>query len=314
MKKIVTILVIFIISLVVVDRVFTGLFSHYIFAKTISGESGGTINYVINTSKPLDFLIMGGSRAKHSIDPKIMTSLGSYGHNVGVNGTNVLNSFLILDILVSHKVIPKVVVLQTDLSDYGPDSKVLILDQIKRLYPYNTAQIRGYVKGVGALENGMYSFGLYRYNRKIANIVFNFFKRNSVGEVNGYVGLQNTGHRVDPLPYVQEYPFVATSTNREALRKLIQLCDDNGIQLVIVFPPSYTNVFRDEFQQKRLIEDIVHEGSTTVIDMSDIKKTPELVGEENWRDAIHFNATGSVRFSTILNKKIGQQIRLIQKK
>jgi hypothetical protein len=300
LKKILIILAI----IIVIDRIFSYFFIEYIFNKTISGESGGTLNYVITKKQNLDFLVIGASRAQQGIDPEVITSLGKNGYNLGINGTTPLNSLLNLDILIQNNIKPKTILLQTDLSNYVTDSNQEIIDQIKRVYPYNTKLTQGYVARVGYIERMKYFFGLYRLNRKILNIAFNFLKKDSVKNSSGYVGLPNMVDKPDVTYPTNTYIYQSTSTNAEAVRRIQKICNENNIKLIVVFLPSYNNVFRNEVQQKILIEDLHKNGITNSLDLSDIHLFPSLENEENWRDGIHLNATGSQKFSKILNEEI----------
>lgn len=304
-KKIIIVLAV----IVIIDKIFTYAFMHLIFSKTISGESGGTINYVLNKKSDIDFLIIGPSRAKHGMDPAELSTLGKNGYDLGINGTDVLNSLLVLDILIKHNVKPKTIVLQTDLSDYTGDSKTKILDQIKRVYPYNTELVREYVSRVGYVEQMKYFFGTYRLNRKVANIGYNFLKRDSIGDNNGFVGLPSIPFAPDEKSLSTNYVYDKNSTTAEALRRIKKICDDNNIKFVVVFPPSYKNVFYNGEQQKVMLEDLKRNGINNVIDLSDISKLHELAKEENWRDAIHFNTLGAETFSKILNRELAKTIK-----
>jgi hypothetical protein len=301
-KKILIVL----IAVVIVDQVFTYAFINFIFVHTISGESGGTLNYVIEKKPDLDFLIMGPSRAKNGIDPTILTSLGKNGHNLGINGTTVLHTLLELDILLSRGVHPKTIVLVTDEYNYGTDSVIEMTDQVKRLYTYDTPLIREYVHRLGVGEEMKYFFGTYRLNRKIANIGINYIRHGSVGEYSGYVGLPNPDYHIDAESFRQNIVYTATSTNREALFRFKQLCDEHNIKLIVLFMPSYHNVLTPRSEQARMVADLEANGFGNILDLSDVTKFHSLEPESMWRDAIHLNATGSQAFSNILNNALKQ--------
>jgi hypothetical protein len=298
-----------IILLIIIDKIFSFFFTEYIFKQTISGESGGTLNYVINKKNNLDFLIIGPSRAKHGIDPTILTSLGTNGYNLGINGTTVLNSLLILDILIKNNVKPKTLIVSADLSDYASDSTQLTLDQIKRVYPYDTDLIREYVGRIGVKEQMKYFFSLYRFNRKILNIAYNFTKKDSVRDSTGYVGLPTIVDRPDLKILSKDFIYNGDGTNAEAMRRVQEICNKNNITLLVVFSPSYQNVFYNKKQQKIMLDDFGKNNIINIIDLSDISTMPDLAKEQNWRDSIHFNDVGSQKFSVILNKEILKKIK-----
>ena len=246
MIQIIKNIIIILVAVILLDKIFVYLFTEIVFKKTISGESGGTINYVINKKKKLDVLVIGPSRAKHGIDPKVLTSLGDDGYNLGINGTTILNSSLILDILIKNNVKIKTLVVATDLSDYASSSKEMTLDQIKRLYPYDTPLVREYVKSIGFVEQAKYFFDTYKFNRKILNITFNFLKKDSILDGSGYVGLPNTKYKPGVNYSSINYTYDHNSVNAESMRRIKKICDENGIKLIVVFSPSYNNVFFDK--------------------------------------------------------------------
>ncbi len=289
----------FIFALVLVsDRVFTLLFMP-IFNRTISGQSGGSINYVIQHPHEYNVLILGSSRAKNSIDPAALSFLGK-GYNLGINGSKPLNALLVLDVLLSHHVDPQTLIVQADLFELGPDQKDDTIEQLKRMYPYDTPLVRSYVNTMGPAEIFKYSFGLYRFNRKILNITYNFLKRNSQGEETGFVGLPSSPEKLDTTPQFANYQYDPSSLNAQALLKIKELADAHHIRLIVVFPPTYQNVGYNSTEQKRLREDLFAHGITEVIDLSTVDATPSLKNEENWRDSFHLSAAGAERFSKIL--------------
>ena len=294
--------IIVLVAVVILDHVFTYVFMNYIFKYTISGESGGTINYVINKKKNVDFLILGASRAKHGIDPQDLTALGTDGYNLGINGTSVLNSLLVLDILVQHGVRPKTVMVQADLGDLVSDTSANTTDQISRVYPYNTALIQEYVDRMGYLERIKYFFGLYRLNRKVINISFNYVKRNSIPDNNGYVGLPSIKDYAFDAPNLSStYVYSSTTTSAEAIKRMQDICNKNNIKFLVLFPPSYKNARFNKTAQENADDDLRKSHVEHILNLSDINSMPDLVGSENWRDEVHLNATGSEKFSKELN-------------
>lgn len=289
---------------VLLDRSIAFLFLKTVFPRTFSGESGGTINYVVHKKEEVDFLILGASRAKHGIDPKALTSLSGTGHNLGINGTTPLNSLLVLDILLQKGVRPKTIILQTDLYTYGKNNDAEILDQIKRMYHYDTPLVREYVAKQGMAENIRYTSHLYRLNRKMLNITFNFAKSFSIKEYNGYVPLPPT--RIMPEPTLLDTAFVydIDSENSKALRKMQELCDEHGVELIVVLPPFYKDALSNKKESDTMIRGMRTLGVKNIIDLSSSNSTKELSAEKYWRDATHFNDEGAQLFSRLLNKEL----------
>lgn len=298
------------LMIAIADRSISLLFTELVFKKTLSGESGGTINYAIRHGKDIDFLILGASIAKHTINPDLLTSLEGEGYNLGINGVSILNNLLTLDILIQNGIAPKVIILQTVLPDYTKEANnnESLRNQIKRVYPYDTDLIRSYVRSLGVFEEVKYTSWLYRFNRKIINISFNYLKKDTIQQNNGFVPLPGTEYTIPPI--YKEYIYDEKSVARDALQKIKELADKHNSKIIIVFPPSYKNTFTTKEQSDILIKDLKESGFKYIIDMSDITKLPQLENREYWRDANHLNATGAALFSQLLNKEIKKVLLL----
>lgn len=279
---------------------------HFVFPYATSGESGGTINYVIQKKKDLDFIILGASRAKHGIDPALLTTLGTNGHNLGINGTNVINQALVLDILLTNDVRPKIVVLQTDLYSYDKtyDKEMQILDQIKRVYPFDTPLIRSYVHDIGLVERVLYFFDSYKLNRKVINITYNALKKSE--DTNGFVPLPTLPFESSSTLLFPEYLYSSTSTNSVALAKLQALAKKEDVHLILVLGPSYNNVLYNKKEQDLMLKDLRKRGFKNIINLTDITKIPVLMDKKYWRDTTHLSESGAEVFSEIVNKEISK--------
>jgi hypothetical protein len=306
MRKILLSLMIFIAAFSITDRVFSYIFSNQIFSKTLSGESGGSLNYLLKRKSNVDFLILGSSRAKHQIDPALLTDVyNGNGYNAGINGvgTIVYNSVL-LDILITNEVIPKVVILQTDKYQFG-DSGEKIGNEIVPLYPFlgQSTLLNSYLSHAERFKLLIHA---YRYNGKFLNILFNYFKRNSVADNTGYVGLNG---EMNPANLLQSAPainqkFAISDVKIKALRSIVTLCNQNNIKLIVVFPPVYNNVSFDREGNNRLFAALNQEGVSNLIDFANINDIPMLKPASFWKDVDHLNKNGAAIFSQKLNQTI----------
>ena len=94
-------LILFILFLIVIDFLFGYFFKKIVFDKTISGEGGGNLNFLLQRKKKSDYFIFGTSRAVHHINPDFLTSLNGSGYNAGVNGVgSVVYNAAMLDIIL----------------------------------------------------------------------------------------------------------------------------------------------------------------------------------------------------------------------
>ena len=310
MKGIVLKVIVLLAVVVQMDGVFRFMFEKHIFQRTLSGERAGSLNYLIQKKQHSAFIVMGSSRAKNHIDPAQLTHLKGTGYNAAINGAGALlyNSVL-LELMLSNHVKPNTILLQTDVNNFSTDAPESHISELTPLYPYYQQSyfMQHYIKSLRMDEHVKLYSSMYRFNGKAMNILFNYLKRNSVTENNGYMPL------FESMDTMGE-PFTAYSSNTviefskiklEAMKNIIQLCSHNDIRLIIVLPPSYNNVIYGS-------KDIVHLKSTLknisdrirVIDMGDVKKFTDLEGAENWKDELHLNAIGAKKFSIYLNDSL----------
>ena len=310
MKRILLTLAIFLVVFVAADRIFTFIFSKQIFSKTLSGESGGSLNYLLKKKKNIDFLILGSSRAKHQIDPALLTNVyKGNGYNAGINGvgTIVYNSVL-LDILIQNKVVPKMVILQTDKYQLT-HSESKAGTEVVPLYPFinQSSLMENYIS---FQERCKLLIQAYRYNGKFLNVVFNYLKRNSVKDNTGYVDLREhmdslSVRKIAPKPASR---LVLSQDRMKALQSIVELCKKHDIKLVVVFPPVYNNAGYDEKGNEQLYAAMRGEGVPNILNFSDIHKLPMLEPASMWKDADHLNYAGAAIFSKALNESVASML------
>ena len=163
---------------VVADRLISWIFAKAIFSKTLSGESGGTVNYLLQNKKNADFLILGSSRAKFHINPSLLTNVyDANGYNAGISGTGgLIYNNLLLQLLVSKGVKPRLIILQVDVYPYLTIENENATNEISPLYPFlgESDVVRTYISShAGYAEKFKLLFHTYRYNGKFLNILYN---------------------------------------------------------------------------------------------------------------------------------------------
>ncbi|MFT3908801.1 MAG: hypothetical protein QM737_05205 [Ferruginibacter sp.] len=310
MKKIIIKLSILILILFTSDRLIAYFFSGYVFKYTMSGESGGSINYLIKNKKNIDFLIMGSSRAKHHINPALLSDLyGGNGYNAGLNGTGgVVYANLLLNLLIDKGIVPKMLVLQTDAYPYYLNENSNIYAEIATLYPFinESNKLKKLIEEntdyAEKIKLALYS---YRFNGKFLNIIYNYPKRNSIKDNTGFEGrpekLDTTGFR---LLGDNEKPHKLSAVKLKALQNIIQTCKDNNIKLAIVLPPSYRNNIYWKAGNDAIIDVMHKNGVNNIYDFSDVNKYPALQPKEMWKDITHLNNDGATLFSLMINDSL----------
>jgi len=305
MRKIIIKIAILLFLLVAIDRSFDFLFTKVFFEKTISGQAGGTLNYLIQNKSNVNFLILGTSRAIHQIDPAVVNASSSLGYNAGVDGLgkSVYNK-LLLDI-AGGKIHPEIIIFQIDVNDYFHQTKLTFDNQLRALYPFynQSPELRDYLKDASFTEKLKLFFHMYRYNGKFYNILFNFAKRKEVGNNSGFIPLNGSIRDTQASEaYETKAKNLEIDTNGiNAIKQIIEFCNVRKIKLYIVLPPSYNNVW---YNREKL--DIFKKNIQipNLIDMSDISQFDNLKISENWKDVTHLNNIGAKKFSGYLRDSL----------
>ena len=308
MKKILIKLFILLTILIITDRVLIYFFTKFIYTNTISGEGTGSVNYLLQKKKNIDFIILGNSRAKHQINPALLTNLyNGNGFNAGINGVGgIVYNNILLHLLLSKGVKPKTILLEADAYPYFTAKDKIVADELIPLYPFiNESEVlRSYIKNnTGYAEKFKLLFHSYRYNGMFFRVLFNFIKQRAVTDNNGFEGLQGkldtAGFKLpDDIHKPQSYsPLKLT-----ALVDIVQTCKTNNIKLVVIFAPSYKNSLTLKEGNEMMIELLRKNGVTAVYDFSAIEKIPRLRSNSMWRNATHLNSDGATIFSTLLNE------------
>ena len=309
MKKILILLFIILATLFAADRIGMYLFNRFIFSQTLSGENGGSVNFLLQRKKGAELIIMGSSRAKHHIDPKSLSEIAPENkiYNAGINGTGgLIYNNRLLHILLEKGFHPHTIILQLDAYPYFtmPDDKALA--ELAQLYPFleESASLRKYIDEHGGYAEKIKLFlHSYRYNGKLLNILYNFRRRHAVADNTGFEGLHGSlqDSAVQPIPAGLVDPASFPALKMAALADFARTCLTNHIRLIVVFPPSYHNgLFTRE--GTGALADVLHkEGIKDIVDLSDSSRIPFLQQARFWRDATHLNSEGARIFSDSLH-------------
>jgi hypothetical protein len=307
MKKILVSLLILVITMVCVDRLGYYLFTHFIAEKNLSGETGGAVNYLLKKKSSVDFIILGSSRAKYHINPALLTNVyNGNGYNAGLNGVGkIVYNEMLLQIMITNGIKPKMIILQTDPPAYTEIKNENFIYELTSLYPYldENKSLRDFVySNASYAEKTKLFFKTYRYNGKFAGICYNYLKRNSVKDNNGFEGLSNKMDTASfHLAAIADSSSTFSATKIAAINNIVQTCKAHNIKLVVVFTPTYNNNGFSKMATGKLIQLL---SGTTVYDFSDISQIPSLQSPAVWKDGSHLNKEGAAIFSALLNDSL----------
>jgi hypothetical protein len=307
MKKIFLYLVTLAVSLVLTDRIFFYFFTRHIFTKTLSGDTGGSVTYLLQNKKNTDFIILGSSRAKYHINPTLLYNLyNGNGYNAGVAGTGgIIYNYMLLNLLISKNIKPKAVILQVDPYYYFTSGVENYTNELLPLYPYigESRPLSSFIyKNTSYAEKFKLFFHSYRYNGKFFGVLYNYTKRSSFKGNNGFEAL--TG-KIDTTSFspamALEKAQYYSNTKISALNNFITTCKTESIKLLVVIMPTYKNSSFFKQANDTITGILRKDSNVKIYDFYNFEKTSLLQSPDLWKDGGHLNSKGAAIFSKQLN-------------
>lgn len=185
MKRFALFLLLFTAVLVVADRLLARA-CDALYARTLTGQTGGKINHYLQLEPRPSLVIMGNSRAYYQVIPD---SFAVPTYNLCHAGMSQVFQTGLLDVVEQHDRVPAAILLHLDPFDYtNPADQVTDIQNLKHYYGANPTVTR-YVGEISAYEPYKYWLDAYRYNGRLINLVKNYAqtRRTPVGQLgNGY--------------------------------------------------------------------------------------------------------------------------------
>ena len=238
MKKLIASVLFVAIGLFAVDRL-GGMLMWWVNQHT-HDVSGPKMKYLVNDIHE-DILLMGTSRCDlHYVPSVISDTLGLSVYNGGINASeNIYSHYIILNhILAIHK--PKVICLKVMNNDVMMQNDPFCATTF--FAPYFGRNERA--DSVFLLAGSYWKYRLshlYRYNAKaVSNIAGLVINRHEGGE-NGYIPFPKPAHFPDSLVRRKTQHSV-DSLKLEYVQRFINLCKENGVRLIFVVSPMYTEI------------------------------------------------------------------------
>ena len=307
------------------DRAVAFALSRFLFPSVLSGEAGGDLNRLLKKRRDADLLILGSSRARHHIDPALLSpDVARRPYNAGANGVgDLFYAGVVLDLALREGLRPRTVILQTDAwqfeggeqgergdrsprieRDEGADVKARRARGLSALYPFLDASplLRRYVREhAGFREKTLLLLHAYRFNGKVPNLVAHSLRRSTPVDAarDGFEPLQ--GRLANATPAAGEPLSELDPAALEAFRAIVNLCARHGIRLVVVMPP-YFEACACEGRRAGLPGTLRAQGADRVLDFG-VPPSP-LMQPGLWRDPAHLNSEGAALFSRILNDSL----------
>ena len=251
----------------------------------------------------IDVLFLGSSQIMTSVSPmQIYETYGYTGYNLGTEQQNMVASYYLLrEVLAYQKlqvVFLDIMFLFPYAQDYPLNSREEFVRKSIDCMKWSANKL-AYVRTVCALDSeyemSSYLFPFLRYHSRWADLTlkdFTYSFEDKTNPLRGYAiatriekedqfsGFQLTGSSsmVETLPPMEEYFY-----------KIVQLCEENNISLVLFKTPKADGSFSEGCHNT--IQNIATEHNLDFIDFN----------EKSVYDAIHFDASTDYNDSTHIN-------------
>ena len=298
MKKYLLHILLFFVIVAAVD-VSVGSFGRYLQGHAKGGSSRQFDDLVMKDRH--DVLILGSSRAHHHYDtPFLSDSLGVDVYNAGFDGNGVVLADGVLE-MVLNRYKPRLV-----LFDIEPAFDVNVYDKdnhhtryIKNLKPYYREEgVSEIIKDVSVEEWRKVQSGLIRYNTEILGmLVDNVIDRGL--ERRGFQPFKGKMEK-EPEPKAPK-DVVRDSFKLAYIEKLIRLCQENDVPLILVGSPKYGQKNSEALQP---VKEIAEKYDVRFLDYY---AEPSFMAHKGWfKEPMHLNSEGARVFSKMIAQEISE--------
>ena len=239
-----------------------------------------------------DIIILGSSRAVvHYDTPFISDSLGLDAYNAGYAGNGVVLSVGLLEMIL-NRYSPRLVVFDVepsfDIYEYAEDNNHV--RYLKYLKPYyNKLGVSDIFKDVSDEEWYKAQSGLIRYNTEIIpRVVDNVINRGL--DPGGFT--PGKGSMTEEPQTAPKKQLVIDQFKLDYLQKLISLCRDKGVPLILVSSPKYGATDSDVLQPAK---EIAKKNNVLFLDFYSDSR---FVSHKEWfSEPMHLNGDGAREYS-----------------
>ncbi|WP_420316473.1 hypothetical protein [Ekhidna sp.] len=297
-------IIILIVSIIVVDNVFSMLFSR-IYSDTFSGQSGGKINYFISQKNHVSLLALGDSRCAHHVIPK---RLSENGYNLSHNGLSLIFHAGLADFIINNSSV-QIDTLLIHIGKEEPFNSSNNLDDIRFLKQYYGANewITHTTDSLFTFDKMKHFFASYKWNGIVLSTVKNWIQSDlppkngykpippsQRDSINVYWSIQNATDRQDSMQEFDE-SFI------KLIDHLKRLCNEKEIVLVCFSSPSYPVLLDDPSND--LLKIFFSKLDIFYVDFE--KGNLDEIGLVwLWKDMHHLNSLGAEVYSKKLHESL----------
>lgn len=249
-----------------------------------------------------EVIIVGSSRAEHHYIPSILSdSLGLSCFNMGSGGQNIYYQYGIVKSLLDRYT-PKVILMDVIPIDYCISDETHNTEKLAALLPFykDVSGVREVIELRGPLEKYKLISRSYPYNSQISNILYSYIRKsdNPGLLMKGFIPLQ--GKMEDyKSSQNQHTEYQLDSLKVSYLYKINEICQQNGIKLIMLYSPVYSGEYdASDFLLKSIAERAEIEYWTYKV------YAPIIKDVKLFNDAYHLNNRGAQKYTSIISKRI----------
>lgn len=289
---------------------------YYYIATTCHTDKAQVVMRINNTN--YDYIMIGSSRTECFFNTVIIDSItGLKGYNMGLDGSEFAESYLLLDQFFEHNNKARVVFIQTDIFQMMPDYSYSYPFHEYRYLPYMGDAT---VASVVAEKRGILKYTLWKYvpfikyaefntEYNIVDILSKYSHKPYLYANNGFRYLQTIPHNddFDDKRYTDERinSKMNVPDGNPYLDKIVALLKVKGCQPVFIQPPVYARI---EGWARQF--DIAKEARKANIPYCDYLRMDISAKGSVFRDYTHLDGKGAVIFSAQIADSI--KVRVMQ--
>ncbi|MHA7099149.1 hypothetical protein [Roseivirga pacifica] len=280
--------------------------SNALLFQSMTGIFSGSIN--------ADLIIIGNSRARRHIAPEILDSVLSVdSYNLGQNGTGFRIQKMIYDLYRQHNQKPKYIVHIVGNGMFEEEDG--LYERIKFAPYLNDSLVRATTRDVEGFDKIDYYLPYFKYSgfpNEIKAGLASFFGMNGASNMEVYKGFPKTNFDWNNVVFERfknEFPHgtsLAISDELiEAMDAYIQSCKDDGIEIVLAYPPIYYEAkpyFHNDPQILNILKELALKNEIPFLDYADDSLS---YSKENFADHVHMSSKGA----EIFTKKLSQDLK-----
>lgn len=286
MKKFLLGILAFFLAVAAIDVV-TGFVGDYVRGHAKGGDTDKM--YYISSRMRDSVVVMGSSRAGHHYNPRVLAdTLGVPCYNAGIDGNGIVLMYGLF-CLMTERYTPQTIIYEvTPEFDIAPNDNVRYIDRLK---PYaGHPEVRALLGEVNAAEPVKCLSGMYRYNKRIVNMLSDNVRPQKQYE-RGYEPFHDT-MRVVPDDAAFRANDGVDSLKLKYLDLLAKRCRQKGIDLIFVASPMWHGLGEEALEPARRVA-----AANGVPFVSFYADSAFVDNAGYYKDSYHLNDTGATEFT-----------------